>query len=88
VVTSQQVALYVQVKREHYRALAHYYVALGLLDHVGEMGERTRETLQFLHDTKEDKHQIPASDKDRKYLGKDKLLVLLDQNRSSSTVLE
>ena len=58
-----------QVKREHYRALAHYYVGLGLLDHVGEMAERTRDTLQFLHDTKEDKHQLPTSDKDRKYLG-------------------
>ena len=24
-----------KVKREHYRALAHYYVAVGLLDHEG-----------------------------------------------------
>jgi hypothetical protein len=33
------------------------------------MGERTRDTLQFLHDSKDDKHQIPTTDKDRKYLG-------------------
>jgi len=44
-------------------------VGLGLLDHVGEMGDRTRDTLQFLHDSKDDKHQIPTTDKDRKYLG-------------------
>ena len=69
-----------QVKREHYRALAHYYVALGLLDHLGELGPRTRETLQFVHDTKEveDKRlQVPNTDKDRKYLGKNTLSIYI-----------
>jgi len=43
----------VQVKREHYRALAHYYVALGLINHLGTIEQRTKDTLMFLHDTKE-----------------------------------
>lgn len=40
------------MKREHYRALAHYYVAVGLLDHTGDLDQRTKDTLLFLHDTK------------------------------------
>ena len=42
----------VQVKKEHYRALANFYAGLGLVDQTGELGRRTRETLQFLHDTR------------------------------------
>jgi ribosome maturation protein Sdo1 len=38
------------------------------------LNARTKETLQFLHDTKEvvadKKLQIPVTEKDRKYLGK------------------
>ena len=41
-----------QVKREHYRALAHYYVAVGLIDHLGALHQRTKDTLMFLHDNK------------------------------------
>lgn len=60
----------IQVKREHYRALAHYYVAVGLLSHTGSLDQRTRETLMFLHDTKESKLKVPESDAEKKYLGK------------------
>jgi len=61
----------IQVKREHYRALAHYYVAVGLLDHdEPTLHQRTKDTLMFLHDTKESKLQVPDSPADRKYLGK------------------
>ncbi|XP_023343913.1 rhophilin-2 [Eurytemora carolleeae] len=60
----------IQVKREHYRALAHYYVAVGLLDHTGDLDQRTKDTLLFLHDTKESKLQLPETKEQRKYLGK------------------
>merc|ERR1711981_36922 len=40
----------VQVKKEHYVALANFYVALGLLDHEGDLREKTAETLMYLHD--------------------------------------
>jgi hypothetical protein len=39
-----------QVKREHYKALANFYTALGLLEHEGDLERKARETLQFLHD--------------------------------------
>ena len=40
-----------QVKREHYKALAHFFVALGLLDHTEKkFSVRAEELLQFLHD--------------------------------------
>ena len=36
-----------QVKREHYKALAHFYVALGLLEHHGDhFSTRAEELLQ------------------------------------------
>lgn len=44
-----------QVKREHYKALANFYVALGLLDHETELDRKHHETLQFLHDMRTDK---------------------------------
>ena len=67
----------VQVKKEHYRALANFYVALGLLDHDADVSEKTAETLQFLHDVRTDKAgdganrpSVPRSAEERKYLGK------------------
>jgi len=60
----------IQVKREHYRALAHYFVAVGLLDHEGSLLQRTRDTLIFLHDVKESKLKVPETVAERRYLGK------------------
>jgi len=66
----------VHVKKEHYRALAHYYVAVGILDHKGEFGNKTLETLQFLHEEDEDKVanlieiRVPQNQNERRYLGK------------------
>jgi len=44
-----------QVKREHYKALANFYVAKGLLDHEGDIERKAHETLQFVHDMRLDK---------------------------------
>ena len=42
-----------QVKREHYKALAHFYVAVGLLEHHGDhFSTRAEELLQV----RENKH--------------------------------
>ena len=66
----------VHVKKEHYRALAHYYVAVGILDHKGEFGNKTLETLQFLHEEDEDKVanlieiRVPQNQNERRYLGR------------------
>lgn len=65
----------VHVKKEHYRALAHYYVAVGILDHKGEFSNKTLETLQFLHEEDEDKAatlieiRVPKNQNERRYLG-------------------
>ena len=65
----------VHVKKEHYRALAHYYVAVGILDHKGEFSNKTLETLQFLHEEDEDKVanlieiRVPKNQNERRYLG-------------------
>ena len=40
----------VQVKREHFQALADYYVALGLSNHQGKLAERSLENFEFLHE--------------------------------------
>ena len=62
-----------QVKREHYRALADYYVATGLANHQGELAERSVETLQFLHDVQEGNGAelpvLPKTVEQRKRLG-------------------
>ena len=70
-----------QVKQEHYRALANFYIAVGLLDHKGDLDKKTRETLQFLHDIRPDRAgnndvrpTVPESKDLRMYLGK-KILV-------------
>jgi len=66
-----------QVKREHYKALANYYVAVGLLDHENELESKHHETLQFLHDMRPDKvgtkvvrPTVPESRAQRFILGK------------------
>lgn len=64
------------VKKEHYKALAHFYVALGLLDHTGELSNKTMETMQFLHEEEEDKAatlieiRVPKNQDEKRYLGK------------------
>ena len=46
----------VQVTTEHYKALANYYIAIGLLDsRYGELEQKTCETLQFIHDIRPEK---------------------------------
>ncbi|XP_022644990.1 rhophilin-1-like isoform X2 [Varroa jacobsoni] len=42
------------VKAEHYRALAHFYVACGLLEHKGELTEAHRRTIEYVHVTDQD----------------------------------
>lgn len=66
-----------QVKQEHYRALANFYIAVGLLDQEGDLDKKTRETLQFLHDirpdragTKTTRPAVPDSKELRMSLGK------------------
>jgi hypothetical protein len=63
----------IQVKREHYRALADYYVALGLSNHLAELTERSLETFQFLHDIQQvgeyERPAVPTTAEQRKYLG-------------------
>ena len=65
----------IQVKREHYRALADYYVSFPLSNGTGlPLSSKAAETLQFLHDLsgqdEADRPVVPRSDKQRKYLGK------------------
>ena len=65
----------VQVKKEHYKALAHFYVALAILDSNGEFSNKTLETLQFLHEEEEDKAatlieiRVPKNQNEKRYLG-------------------
>ncbi|XP_059089008.1 rhophilin-2-A-like isoform X2 [Tigriopus californicus] len=69
-----------QVKREHYKALAHYFVAVGLLDHKeDEFSQRATELLQFLHDESDDENdkalgcieiRVPKTTDEKRYLGK------------------
>lgn len=69
-----------QVKTEHYKALSHYYVAVGLLDHPDDedLDKKTRETMQFLHDIRGDTSRnaelvrpaIPETRNQQIYLGK------------------
>lgn len=37
------------VKTEHYTALSHYYAALGLITHTGDIGQLVQEKLEYLH---------------------------------------
>lgn len=65
-----------QVKKEHYKALAHFYVALAILDSSGDFSNKTLETLQFLHEEEEDKAatlieiRVPKNQNEKRYLGK------------------
>ena len=73
----------VQVKREYYKALANYYVGVGLLDHRYEdLENKTRETLQFLHDIRPEKAggrttrpSVPESEDERLSLGERVLII-------------
>ena len=62
-----------QVKREHYRALADYYLALPLSHHL-PLSDRAAETFQFLHDLagqeEADRPVLPRTEQQRKYLAK------------------
>ena len=69
----------VHVKKEHYKALSHYFVAQGILEHKGgEFSNKTLETLTFLHEEDEDKAatmslieiRVPKNQNERRYLGK------------------
>jgi len=63
-----------RVKREHYRAMADYYVAYGLAKHQGEISLKTAETFQFLFDLEDlsgtTKPTLPKTEKQRNHLGK------------------
>jgi hypothetical protein len=63
----------VQVKREHYQALADYYVALGLSNHQTELAESSLENFQFLHNLQHldenERPAVPRTAEERKYLG-------------------
>ncbi|XP_076352612.1 rhophilin-2-B-like isoform X1 [Tachypleus tridentatus] len=64
------------VKSEHYKALAHYYVAVGLLDHIGELSDSAKLGLAFLH--RQDQKttttpfdiNVPKNTNERRQLGK------------------
>ena len=69
------ISILVQVKKEHYKALAHFYVALAILDSSGDFSNKTLETLQFLHEEEEDKAatlieiRVPKNQNEKRYLG-------------------
>ena len=71
----------IQVKREHYRALADYYVALGLSNHQAELTERSLESFHFLHNLQHlDESERPAPPRtaeQRKYLGDLMMMILV-----------
>lgn len=62
------------VKAEHYRAIAHYYVACGLLDHKGELNDVHKRTLEYLHVQDQDTVcidiRVPRTADERIQLGK------------------
>ena len=62
-----------RVKREHYRAMADYYVAYGLARHQGEISQKSCETFQFLFDLEgfngATKPTLPKTEKQRNHLG-------------------
>jgi hypothetical protein len=62
------------VKREHYSALAHHYVAAGVLSQeLKQFSEQIKETLHYLHGYSDPKTQleirVPQDDAERKLLG-------------------
>lgn len=64
----------VQVKREYYAGVAHYFAASGILHkEAADMSDATRETLQFLHvETAETQLSIraPKDETERRLLGR------------------
>lgn len=65
----------VQVKREHYAALAHHHSAAGLLAHDLEtLSARTKQALQLLHRDTDPRTQLdisePHDNHERKLLGR------------------
>jgi len=67
----------VQIKREHYRALADYYLALGLVRHQGLTPDTAAKTLQYIHhlhhQEESDRPPVPRTTEERNYLGKSHL---------------
>ena len=64
----------IQIKREHYRALADYYVSLPLSSDMCVMNPRVQDTFQLLHDLtgmdEADRPAVPRSDQQKRYLAK------------------
>lgn len=65
----------VLVKQEHYSALAHHYVAVGILgQELKQFSKQIKETLQYLHGYSDPKTQleirVPQDDAERKLLGR------------------
>lgn len=65
----------VLVKSEHYRAVAHHYVAVGLLDHIGDINETTARYLEYVHAPDPSNAtcidiRVPKSSEERRQLGK------------------
>ncbi|XP_064467197.1 rhophilin-2-like isoform X3 [Ornithodoros turicata] len=63
------------VKAEHYKALAHYYIAVGLLDHSSDIDESVRRSLEFLHVHDQTNStcidiRVPETAEDKRQLGK------------------
>ncbi|CAN7992173.1 unnamed protein product [Ixodes hexagonus] len=63
------------VKAEHYRALAHYYIAVGLLEHAGDLDEVARRSMEFLHVQEQSGStcidiRVPQTLEERRQLGK------------------
>ena len=62
-----------QVKREHYRALADFYVAKGLSNHHAELTESSLENFQFIHNLQHldesERPPLPRTEEQRSYLG-------------------
>ena len=59
----------VQIKREHYRALADYYLALGLVSHQGQLPDTALRTLQGIHHAHHQRPPVPRTKEQRYYLG-------------------
>ncbi|XP_054714698.1 rhophilin-2-like [Uloborus diversus] len=64
------------VKSEHYRALAHHYAAVGLLEHNGEINKETEIYLEFVHSIDANDSptcmdiKVPRTMEERRQLGK------------------
>ncbi|XP_067144294.1 rhophilin-2-B [Centruroides vittatus] len=64
-----------RVKAEHYRAVAHHYVAVGLLDHQGDLSDKTKRMLEFLHVQDQENTtcidiRVPENAEEKRQLGK------------------